>query len=74
LIAGLGQNQKIIGVGSVFVVNSTAPSVLRALPAAGTAVFPTFLCHSRPQFFSPFLPGSARGIDGGAASRVPEET
>ena len=38
LIAGLVQNQKIIGVGSVFVVNSTAPSVLRALLAAGTPV------------------------------------
>jgi hypothetical protein len=34
LIAGLGQNQKIIGVGSVFVVSSTAPSTLRALLAA----------------------------------------
>jgi hypothetical protein len=34
LIAGLVQNQKIIGVGSVFVVRSTAPSVLRTLIAA----------------------------------------
>jgi hypothetical protein len=32
--AGLVQNQKIIGVGSVFVVKSTAPSVLRTLIAA----------------------------------------
>ena len=42
LIAGLVQNQKTMGVGSVFVVNSTVPSVLRALPAAGAAVFSTF--------------------------------
>src|SRR5208337_643535 len=41
LIAGLVQNQKIIGVGSVFVVKSTAPSVLRTLIAAGTPVFST---------------------------------
>jgi hypothetical protein len=38
LIAGPVQNQKIIGVGSVFVVKSTAPSVLRVLLAAGTGM------------------------------------
>ena len=51
LRAGLVQNQKIIGVGSVFVVNATALSVLRALPAAGTAVFSAFLHQSRPKLF-----------------------
>src|SRR5271166_2585045 len=65
LIAGLVQNQKIIGVGSVFVVNSTAPSVFRALLAAGTPVFSTNLYQSRPQLFRPLIPSSARGIDGG---------
>ncbi len=65
LMAGLVQNQKIIGVGSVFVVNSTAPSVLRALLAAGTPVFSTNLYQSRPKLFRPLIPRSARGIDGG---------
>jgi len=50
LIAGLVQNQKILGIGSVFVVNSTAPSVLRALLAAGTPVFSTFLYHTPVQY------------------------
>jgi hypothetical protein len=65
LIAGPVQNQKIIGNGSVFVVNSTAPSVLRALLAAGTPLFSTFLYQSRLKLFRPLIPGSARGIDGG---------
>ncbi len=61
LIAGLVQNQKIIGVGSVLVVSSTAPSVLRALMAAGTPEISTFLYilpHTRP------VPVKS-GVDGG---------
>ena len=61
LIAGLVQNQKIIGVGSVLVVSSTAPSVLRALMAAGTPEISTFLYilpHARP------VPVKS-GVDGG---------
>jgi hypothetical protein len=45
LIAGLVQNQKTIGIGSVLVVSSTVPSVSRALIAAGT---PRFSDFSRP--------------------------
>jgi hypothetical protein len=61
LIAGLVQNQKIIGVGSVLVVSSTAPSVLRALMAAETPEISTFLYilpHARP------VPVKS-GVDGG---------
>jgi hypothetical protein len=65
LIAGLVQNQKIIGVGSVFVVSSTASSVLRKLMAAGTPVFSTFLYQSRPKPFRPLILSSAHGIDDG---------
>ena len=65
LIAGLARTNKIIGVGSVFVVSSTAPSVLRALLATGTPVFSTFLYQSRLELFGPSIPSSARGIDGG---------
>ena len=60
LIAGLVQNPKILGVGSVFVVSSTAPSLLQVLLAAGTPVFSTFLYRSRPQFFRPLIPLGAR--------------
>ena len=52
-----------LGVGSVFVVNSTAPSVLRPLMAAGTPVFCTNLYHSWPKLFRPLIPRSACGID-----------
>jgi len=48
-----------------YVANSTAPSVLRALLAAGTPVFSTNLYQSRPKLFRPLIPSSARGSDGG---------
>ncbi|MGC1719941.1 MAG: hypothetical protein WA746_13215, partial [Isosphaeraceae bacterium] len=42
--------EKIIGVGSVLVVSSTAPSVLRALMAAGTPEISTFSYRTPVQY------------------------
>src|SRR5271157_610335 len=40
------------------------PILFRALMAAGTPVFSTFLHQSRLELLTPLIPSSARGIDG----------